>query len=146
MYLGARPARACVAHFPEVVLLVSEKDAVFRKMSLPGFHSLHVECGAVSLRSLEYCSIKSVLVELIDFGEKLPRPVDSFVPFTVSSKKEIIKIELTFGDSDGANTITASPKSYSNGTWTGSSENVTFTIGGTSGNRRIARISVTYTE
>lgn len=66
--------------------------------------------------------------------------------FTVSSEKEIIKIELKFGDSDGSNIITASSESYSNGTWTGSSDNVTFTIGGTSGNRRIAGISVTYTE
>lgn len=66
--------------------------------------------------------------------------------FTVSSEKTIIKIELTFGTSDGSNTITASPESYSNGTWTGSSEEVTFTIGGTSGNRRIAGISVTYAE
>lgn len=66
--------------------------------------------------------------------------------FTVSSKKKIINIELTFGDSDGSNIITASSGSYSNGTWTGSSENVTFTIGGTSGNRRIEGISVTYTE
>lgn len=66
--------------------------------------------------------------------------------FTVSSGKKIIKIELTFGDSDGSNIITASSESYSNGTWTGSSDNVTFAIGGTSGNRRIAGISVTYTE
>ena len=66
--------------------------------------------------------------------------------FTVSSEKTIIKIELTFGTGDGSNTITASSESYSNGTWTGSSENVTFAIGGTTGHRRIAGISVTYTE
>lgn len=66
--------------------------------------------------------------------------------FTVSSEKTIIKIELTFGTNDGSNIITASSESYSNGTWTGSSEEVTFIIGGTSGNRRIAGISVTYAE
>ncbi|MBQ8775694.1 MAG: BACON domain-containing protein [Alistipes sp.] len=66
--------------------------------------------------------------------------------FTVSSEKTIIKIELTFGTDDGSNIITASSESYSNGTWTGSSEEVTFIIGGTSGNRRIAGISVTYAE
>lgn len=66
--------------------------------------------------------------------------------FTVSSEKTIIKIELTFGTDDGSNIITANSESYSNGTWTGSSNEVTFTIGGASGNRRIAGISVTYAE
>ena len=64
---------------------------------------------------------------------------------TVSStSKTIAKIEITFGSSDGSNAITTNVGTYSNGTWTGSASSVTFTIGGTSGNRRIAGIAVTY--
>ena len=65
--------------------------------------------------------------------------------FTVSSStKTIEKIELTFGSSDGSNAITTDVNTYSNGTWEGSASSVTFTIGGTSGNRRLAAIAVTY--
>lgn len=63
---------------------------------------------------------------------------------TISSSRTITKIEFTFGESDGSNAITADGGSYSNGTWTGSSNSVVFTIGGTSGNRRIASITITY--
>ena len=60
--------------------------------------------------------------------------------------KNIGEIVITFGDSDGSNEITANIGSYSAGTWTGDAESVTFTIGGTSGNRRIAGIKVTYVD
>jgi hypothetical protein len=55
----------------------------------------------------------------------------------------LTEIVLTFGSGDGSNAITTNVGSYSNGTWTGSANSVVFTIGGTSGNRRIAGISVT---
>ena len=65
--------------------------------------------------------------------------------FTVSSTGgNITEISLTFGSSDGSNTITTDVSTYNNGMWTGSSSSVKFTIGGTSGNRRIAGITVTY--
>ncbi len=63
--------------------------------------------------------------------------------FTISSESTITKIVITFGSSDGSNAITTDGGSYSNGTWTGSANSVKFTIGGTSGNRRIAGITVT---
>ena len=53
-------------------------------------------------------------------------------------------ITITFGSSDGSNAITTDVGSYENGTWSGEAESVTFTIGGTSGNRRIAGFSITY--
>lgn len=62
----------------------------------------------------------------------------------IASSNTIVKIEFTFGSSDGSNTITSSPATYTNGTWTGSATSVTFTIGGTSGNRRISSIKITY--
>lgn len=65
--------------------------------------------------------------------------------FTVSSTNTITKIELSFGSSDGSNTITTDVNTYKDGTWTGSANYVKFTIGGTNGNRRIAGITVTYT-
>lgn len=66
--------------------------------------------------------------------------------FTVSSTSgSITKIVLTFGSGDGSNAITTDVVTYSNGTWTGSASSVKFTIGGTSGNRRIQKLSVTYT-
>ena len=61
-----------------------------------------------------------------------------------SATKTIAKIELTFGSGDGSNTITTDVESYSDGTWTGSASSVTFTVGGTSGNRRIQKVKVTY--
>ena len=67
--------------------------------------------------------------------------------FTVSSStKHIGKIELTFGSDDGSNAITTDIDTYSAGTWTGLAQSVTFTIGGTTGNRRISAIKVTYVE
>lgn len=64
--------------------------------------------------------------------------------FTVSSTKTIVSIELVYGNSDGSNTITIDCGTFNSPTWTGESGSVEFTIGGTSGNRRIAGIKVTY--
>jgi len=66
--------------------------------------------------------------------------------FTVSGATgcTITKVEITFGSSDGSNAITTNAGTYSNGTWTGSASSVKFTVGGTSGNRRIQSLSVTY--
>ncbi len=68
--------------------------------------------------------------------------------FTVSSStKTIAKIEVGFGSGDsgeGTNAITTDVETYSAGTWTGSASSVKFTVGGTSGHRRIASIAVTY--
>lgn len=64
--------------------------------------------------------------------------------FTVSSTKTINKIELTFASGEGSNAITTDVNTYSNGTWTGSATSVKFTVGGTSGHRRLASVAVTY--
>ena len=65
---------------------------------------------------------------------------------TVSSNKTITKIEITFGSSDGSNAITTDVGNYNNGTWTGSANSVVFTVGGSSGHRRLAAITVTYED
>jgi hypothetical protein len=62
---------------------------------------------------------------------------------TVSSSKTITKIELSFGSGDGTNAITTDVGTYSNGTWNGSATTVLFTVGGTSGHRRLSAVTVT---
>lgn len=52
-------------------------------------------------------------------------------------------LAITFGDSDGSNAITASAGTYNNGSWSGDATSVTFTIGGSSGNRRLSSFTVT---
>ena len=65
---------------------------------------------------------------------------------TVSSSLTIVQITITFGTSDGSNAISSSPSGWSSPTWTGSANSVVFTIGGSSGNRRISSITVYYEE
>lgn len=65
---------------------------------------------------------------------------------TVSSSKTITKIELTFSSSDGTNEITTNVGTYSSGTWTGSVSSVVFTVGGTTGNRRLSAVTVTTSD
>lgn len=70
--------------------------------------------------------------------------------FTVSSSKaNITGIALTFGSGEGSNTITVDKGDYDSGEWTPNpsttfAQSVTFSIGGTSGHRRIAAIAVSY--
>ena len=65
--------------------------------------------------------------------------------FTVSSSTATItKITLTFGSGDGSNAISADCGTFTSPTWTGSSNSVKFSLAGTSGHRRIAKIEITY--
>ena len=65
--------------------------------------------------------------------------------FTIASTVgNITKVVLTYGSSDGSNAITTDCGEFATDTWTGESKSVKFTIGGTSGNRRIQQIAVTY--
>lgn len=65
---------------------------------------------------------------------------------TITGKVQTIsKIELTFDSGEGSNEITTDSDTYTNGTWSGNATSVTFTIGGTSGHRRIKTVTITYT-
>ena len=66
------------------------------------------------------------------------------ITFTGDAGVTINSVVFTFGTGDGSNEITVDCGTYSNGTWVGASNNVVFTIGGSSGNRRLAKITVTY--
>lgn len=59
------------------------------------------------------------------------------------SAKDITKIEFIFGSGDYTNEITASTGTLNGSTWTGSADEVTFTIGGDSKHRRIQALKVT---
>lgn len=65
--------------------------------------------------------------------------------FTLSGAT-INKVEVSFGTGDGSNEIKVDSGEFKDGVWTGTSSSVKFTIGGTSGNRRIQKLAVTYTE
>ena len=65
---------------------------------------------------------------------------------TLSSSQNITKVEITFGTSDGTNEISANTGTFESPVWTGSAQSVIFTVAGTSGNRRIAGLTVTYGE
>lgn len=62
---------------------------------------------------------------------------------TVSSSLTIVKIEFVFGTSDNSNSMKSDVGSYSSGVWQGESSSVKFTIGGTSGHRKIERMIIT---
>ena len=64
--------------------------------------------------------------------------------FTGAVGVTITGIELTYGTGGDSNSISADCGTFSNNTWTGASNKVVLTVGGTSGNRRIAAIKVTY--
>lgn len=66
--------------------------------------------------------------------------------FTVKSSKTIKQIDITFGSGEGTNEITTNTGSWNSPTWKGSASSVTFTVGGTSGHRRVSKITVTLAE
>ena len=65
------------------------------------------------------------------------------VTISTSGSDPITGITFTYGGSDGNNAITCDVGTFESPNWTGSADEVVFTIGGTSGNRRFAQIEVT---
>ena len=68
---------------------------------------------------------------------------DSFSVSAVDSNAKLASITLTFGSGDSSNAITVNVGTYDKGSWSGSANSVTFAVGGTSGNRRIASVTAT---
>ena len=67
--------------------------------------------------------------------------------FTITTTTgNLTEIAITFASGEGSNAITTDVGTYSNGTWTGSASSVTFTIGGTTGHRRVAAFAITYSS
>ena len=57
--------------------------------------------------------------------------------------ENMTSIELTFGSGDNSNTISATPGTLNGSKWTGNANSVVFSVGGSSGHRRIAGVKVT---
>ena len=64
----------------------------------------------------------------------------------VSTGETISQITFTFASGEGTNEITCNTGTFTSPTWTGNASSVVFTISGTSGHRRIAKIEVTLGE
>ena len=60
------------------------------------------------------------------------------------NKTNMTSIKFTFASGENNNEITPSVGTLSSNVWTGSSQEVTFTVGGSSGHRRISAIEVFY--
>ena len=56
---------------------------------------------------------------------------------------KVTGVTLTFGSSDGSNAITTDCGTYSGNTWSGNDDSVKFTVGGSTGNRRLVKVVVT---
>lgn len=60
--------------------------------------------------------------------------------------KTMTSISFTFDSGEGTNAITSDVPTYAEPTWTGEAGSVTFTIGGTTGHRRIKTVTVKYKD
>ena len=61
-----------------------------------------------------------------------------------SSKSNLTSIVFSYGSGDSDNDITPSVGEFDTNTWTGNASEITFTIGGSTGHRRISSIKVFY--
>ena len=65
--------------------------------------------------------------------------------FTISTAVgNLTEIVISFASGEGTNAITTDVGTYDDGTWSGEAQSVTFTIGGSSGHRRLASFEITY--
>ena len=65
--------------------------------------------------------------------------------FTISTAVgNLTEIVISFASGEGTNAITTDVGTYADGTWSGEAQSVTFTIGGSSGHRRLASFEITY--
>lgn len=62
--------------------------------------------------------------------------------FTISAGSNITGIKVYFATGDGTNEITADKGSFDGAVWTGSAKSIVFTVGGSTGHRRIQKIDV----
>ena len=80
-----------------------------------------------------------------DTGSAVRAYGGNYFTVTVDEGYQISSIELTFSSGGNSNEITTDKGTYSDGVWSGSVQNgasVTFTIGGSSGHRRISAIKI----
>ncbi len=64
----------------------------------------------------------------------------------LESESKMTEVAFTFGSGEGSNAIIADNGTFADGSWTGEANDVTFTIDGTSGHRRIQKLVITLPE
>ncbi len=86
MYLGARTAWTCVAHFPKVIVFVAVDDMARGQVLRPIACCLVVALKPFRGASLEHRCIQTVGVELQDTHEIFPCPSDGFLLEVVAKR------------------------------------------------------------
>ena len=76
MDLRARTARTCIAHLPEVVVLVSVDDVILGYVLCPVLGSLVVARDVLLGRTLEYSYIEILGIQLQHVNQILPCHID----------------------------------------------------------------------
>ncbi len=79
MDFRAGTAGTCIAHFPEVVVLVAVDYMIGRKVLFPNGRSFVVAAESFFRRTFENGSIQAFWVEMQYVDEIFPCPVDSFL-------------------------------------------------------------------
>ena len=74
MNFGARPARTRVAHFPEVIFLISGQNPVVGSVLTPQVLRLGIGGELVAGVALEIRDVETVFGQLIHVGKQLPGP------------------------------------------------------------------------
>ena len=87
---GARSAGALVAHFPEVILLRTVDNAVFRDIFQPEVFGFVVDVEVFLRVATENCHIQTVLVDSVFFGKQIPRKADG-VFLEIVAKRPVSK-------------------------------------------------------
>ena len=77
MYLGTRTTRTCIAHLPEVIMLVTVEDMIFRKVLFPKGSSFIVTFQSFFRAALKYGGVKVLRIYLQNLYQIFPCPVDS---------------------------------------------------------------------
>ena len=78
MDLRARTARACITHFPKVIMFVSVDDMVFRQVLLPVRGGLVITLQTLFRATFEYCCIQVFRIQFQDVYQIFPCPTDGF--------------------------------------------------------------------
>ena len=63
---------------------------------------------------------------------------------SIESGYNLVGIEIEFASGEGTNAITANVGTFTTDTWAGEAAEVVFSVGGTSGHRRVASVTVTF--
>ena len=88
MYFRTRTTRTCIAHFPEVIFLVTVDDAVYSNIFSPNVSSFVIAVEAFGCRTFEHSYIKAVFVQFKHLSKIFPSPSNSLC-FEIIAKRPV---------------------------------------------------------